>query len=139
MSRINILEAIDIVRDSASSIFTKEDVLNLLDKIDADIPNDPLAAAAKSYKDEREETITVTRGDIANMCADVAEGVATKFEEEYQDWLGHMARNCDVSWGLDGDRIVVDDVTITDDMDFRWDESWYEDRIDELFEEKNNN
>lgn len=139
MSRINILEAIDIVRDSASSIFTKEDVLNLLDKIDADIPNDPLAAAAKSYKDEREETITVTRGDIAHMCADVAEGVANKFEEEYQDWLGNMARDATVDFSVEGHTINVEDIIINNEMDFRWDESWYEDRIDELFEEKNNN
>lgn len=139
MSRINILEAIDIVRDSASSIFTKEDVLNLLDKIDADIPNDPLAAAAKSYKDEREETITVTRGDIADMCADVAEGVANKLQEEYEDWFDNIARDANVDFSIDGHTIIVEDIIISNEMDFRWDASWYEDCIDELFEEKNNN
>lgn len=139
MSRLNILDAVSLVQDSVSSIFSKDDVLKLLNNIDADLPTDPIAPQFTASESSTEETVTLTRTELEEFAQSVADDVSEKLEYECQGWMDQCAMDADVEFSLDGDRIVVQEIRFSDEPDMRLDTNYYADRIDELFERKNGN
>lgn len=137
MSRLNIVDAITLVKDSASSIFLKDDVLKLLDNIDADIPSDPIAPQFTASETDKEETVTLTREELEDFAQSVADEVAAKIEDECTAWIDNVGRDADVDFSLEGDRIVVDGIMFNSQPDMRIDPSLYDEHIDELFDRKN--
>lgn len=137
MSRLNILDAIRLVEDSASSIFLKDDVLKLLDNIDADIPSDPIAPQFTASETDNEETVTLTREELEDFAQSVADEVAAKIEDECTAWIDNVGRDADVDFSLEGDRIVVDGIMFNSQPDMRINPSLYDGHIDELFDRKN--
>lgn len=137
MSRLNILDAIRLVEDSASSIFLKDDVLKLLDNIDADIPSDPIAPQFTASETDNEETVTLTREELEDFAQSVADEVAAKIEDECTAWIDNVGRDADVDFSLEGDRIVVDGIMFNSQPDMRINPSLYDEHIDELFDRKN--
>lgn len=137
MSRLNIVDAITLVKDSASSIFSKDDVLKLLDNIDADIPSDPIAPQFTASETDTEETVTLTREELEDFAQSVADEVAAKIEDECTAWIDNVGRDADVDFSLEGDRIVVDGIMFNSQPDMRIDPSLYDEHIDELFDRKN--
>lgn len=137
MSRLNIVDAITLVKDSASSIFLKDDVIKLLDNIDADIPSDPIAPQFTASETDTEETVTLTREELEDFAQSVADEVAAKIEDECTAWIDNVGRDADVDFSLEGDRIVVDGIMFNSQPDMRIDPSLYDEHIDELFDRKN--
>lgn len=137
MSRLNIVDAITLVKDSASSIFLKDDVIKLLDNIDADIPFDPIAPQFTASETDAEETVTLTREELEDFAQSVADEVAAKIEDECTAWIDNVGRDADVDFSLEGDRIVVDGIMFNSQPDMRIDPSLYDEHIDELFDRKN--
>lgn len=137
MSRLNILDAVSLVQDSVSSIFSKDDVLKLLNNIDADIPSNPIAPQFTKGESMVEETVTLTREELEEFAHLVADDVVAKLETECMHWMDNAGRDTEVDFSLEGDRIVVDGIMFNSEPDMRIDPSLYDGRVDELFEQKN--
>ncbi len=137
MSRLNILDAVSLVQDSVSSIFSKDDVLKLLNNIDADIPADPIAPQFTKGESMVEETVTLTREELEDFAQSLTDDISAKFEYECTAWIDNIGRDVEVDFSLEGDRIVVDGVMFNSEPDYRFDSSWYEGHIENLFEQKN--
>jgi hypothetical protein len=117
--------AINLVANNISSVFTKEDVINLLKGIDAD---PKLASKDEDETDEVNE-VTFTDETVKELIEHVAHTIGGLFADDIID-------KDSAQFGIDGrDTIVLEDV----DLDGRL-EDIVADSIAEFFEDlKNNN
>lgn len=95
-----VTNAIELVKNSPASIFTKDDVIRLLNET----ANESTPTATDD--DEVEPTITLTKSRFENLyetIEDILDG--------YQPNV-NVSDITDVSFSFDGDRVCIDDITI---------------------------
>lgn len=117
--------AINLVANNISSVFTKEDVINLLKGIDAE---PKLASKDEDETDEVNE-VTFTDETIKELIEHVAHTIGGLFADDIVD-------KDSAQFGIDGrDTIVLEDVDLNGNL-----EDIVADSINEFFEDlKNNN
>jgi hypothetical protein len=89
---------IELVKNSPASIFTKEDVIKLL--------NETANESTATDDDEVEPTITLTMNQFLKLTARI-EDILYNYEPNI-----NVSDITDASFSFDGDRVCIDDITI---------------------------
>jgi len=95
-----VTNAIELVKNSPASIFTKDDVIRLLNET----ANESTPTATDD--DEVEPTITLTKSQFENLYETIEDIL-----DNYQPNV-NVSDITDVSFSFDGDRVCIDDITI---------------------------